>query len=245
MRARCAGAVIASGLLLLATALVAWAGAGYPLAYRFARAQAPARDGVAAVAGVIGGLPSVLELSAGGGCAAGKTCGTFVASVSAIPAGVRARFGQLRGPFACRGGGCALTIGSASGIFSRARPGALLSVSAGRPAEGTIQTSLASRADWVATVARAAAAMKAEGILAGPASVAELVTEAASNEARAGGSEDPSGGPGRGSGQAAGQGSGGQAGARGGDAQGGGGSHGDAGGRGGGHGGGGREDGRR
>ncbi len=244
------GAVIASGLLLLAMALAAWAGAGYPLAYRFARAQIPAHDGVAAVPGAIGGLRSVLELSARGGCARG-TCGTFVASVSGIPAGVRARFGQLRGPFACQGGRCALTVGSASGIFSKARPGALLSVSTGRPAEGTIETGLVSRADWVATVARAAAAMKAEGILAGPASVTELVTQAASNEARTGGSEDPSGGPpsdpGKGSGQAPGQAGGqgngdqgggpsaggpggGRTGARGRDAQGSGGSHGEPGG---------------
>lgn len=188
--------VVMSGVLVFAAALQGWAapGIGYPLAFDFARGRFPSAGNVATLVGTVGGLPSWLSLGAAPGqCSPDGACGTFVVAVSGIPSKVSRRFGQLQGPFACLSGGCALTITDASGVFSRVRVGLPLFVRSEQPIAEFLGTALTSRADWVSTVARTAAAMKAEGALPASMSVEDLVVQAASNAAGTGGIHRPVG----------------------------------------------------
>jgi hypothetical protein len=192
---RIVGAVM-SGVLVFAAAFQVWAapGIGYPLAFDFARGHFPAAGSAATLVGTVGGLPSWLSLGAAPGqCAPDGACGTFVVAVSGIPSKVSRRFGQLQGPFACQSGGCAFTITDVSGVFSRVRVGIPLFIRPEQPIAEFLGTSLTSRGDWVSTVARTAAAMKAEGVLPASMSVEDLVVQAASNAAGTGGIHWPAG----------------------------------------------------
>jgi len=176
---------VVSAILILAPAFFAEAAAeGYSLAYEFAPAQIPSPGSAATTPGSVGGLPSALSLTATkGACASGSECGTFAVSVAGIPASANAQFGQFQGTFACANSGCSLAITRATGIFAKVQAGAALSLHATSPSMGTIGTSLFSRGDWVATVARTAAAMKAGGELPAAITVKDLVVLAASNGA--------------------------------------------------------------
>jgi hypothetical protein len=156
---------------------------GYPLTYRFAAHTIPTVPGeMATVEGTIGGLPATLVLRTSAGCSQGQPCGVFMAWVTPLE-GTRAsaEFGQMSGTFACAGDECKLTLVSKTGVFSKLTA-SVLTVSGKTASTGLLGTAFTSLGDWVSSVEQAAAALKAEGVLPAGVSVADLVSDAASNQ---------------------------------------------------------------
>ncbi len=157
---------------------------GYPLTYRFpAHTTIPSVPGeMATLEGSIGGLPATLVLRTSAGCPQGQSCGVFMAWVTPLE-GTRAsaEFGQMSGTFACAAGECKLTLVSKTGVFGKLTA-SVLTVNGKTAATGLLGTAFTSLGDWVATVEQAAAALKAEGVLPAGVSVADLVSDAASNQ---------------------------------------------------------------
>ncbi len=163
---------------------------GYPLTYRFPAQTIPSvPGGMVTFQGNIGGLPATLVLRTSVGCPQGKTCGVFMAWVTPLE-GTRAsaEFGQMSGTFACTADECRLTLVSRTGVFSKLTA-SVLTVNERRAASGLLETAFTSLGDWVAIVEQAAAALKSEGLLPAGVSVADLVSDAASNQ------RDPKGSP--------------------------------------------------
>ena len=156
---------------------------GYPLAYLFTGVTIPSAPGVEVTAqGTVGGLPVTLSLTAAAGCAEGTNCGVFEAWVTPLRGTLAsAEFGQLRGTFVCAAGECRLTLVSKTGVFNSISA-SVLRVNAAGTATGLAGTGFASLGDWVATVERTAAGLKSAGLLPAGVTVADLVSEAATNQ---------------------------------------------------------------
>ena len=208
--------------MALSTSATGWAAAppGQPLAVQFPKVEIPSASTLTTqTSGNVGGLPAVLSL---------KTGGTFAVSVSGLPA-----LGEFSGTFACSGGGCALTLTNATGVFSKVT-GTTLTVSSTGAVSGLLDTSFKNHGEWVSTVARAAAKLKAEDKLPNDLTVGELVSEAAKNQQEVHEASQPGNGSenGKGSGNGNGSGGGNGHGSGGGNGSGSGNGHGNGGGNG-------------
>jgi hypothetical protein len=154
----------------------------YALSYQFPAVQIPAVGGVTSTAaGKVGGLPAALALTAAGTCATGGPCGRFVVSLAGLSTPASAKFGELRGTFACGPDGCTLALVKATGVFARVSA-PHVSVSGGRVSEGRLTAKMASRGEWVAEVAMAAESLEAGGMLPAGMTVSDLVNDADTNE---------------------------------------------------------------
>ena len=156
---------------------------GYPLTYLFTNVAIPSAPGAEVTAqGTVGGLPVTLSLTAAAGCAAGTNCGVFEAWVTPLRGTLASPdFGQLRGTFVCAAGECRLTLVSKTGVFNSISA-SVLRLNAAGATTGLAGTGFASLGDWVATVEQTAARLKSQGLLPVGVTVADLVSEAATNQ---------------------------------------------------------------
>lgn len=178
-----AGATVFCMLALAGAAPVLGAPAEVPLIFEFSKVQIPSTGMATQTAGSVGGLPITLSLTAttSPGCPGGSTCGTFVASVTGLGASASPQFGVLHGTFVCSAGGCSLTLTGVTGVFSKVTS-VTFTLSPTGPTSGVLSTALPNHGAWVSTVARAAAMLKAEGLLPSEITVGDLVSEAAHNQ---------------------------------------------------------------
>jgi hypothetical protein len=154
----------------------------YALSYQFPALQIPAVGGVTRTAnGKVGGLPAALALTAAEACATGNPCGRFVVSLAGLSTPASAKFGELKGTFACGPDGCTLALVKATGVFARVST-PRISVSGARLSEGRLTAKMASRGEWVAEVAMAAESLEAGGMLPAGLTVSDLVSDAATND---------------------------------------------------------------
>lgn len=175
----CAAACAA---LMLALAWPAASAPEFAMSYEFGAAPIPASGGTVTVPARVGGLFSILSLTAAkSACRSRGGCGTFAVWIGGLPPAARAQFGHMQGTFSCAGSRCALIVAHATGIFAKVHTGAVLSFSAAQATSGEITVAHSSLSDWVTAVARTATALKAAGQLPGVVTVRALVLSAASN----------------------------------------------------------------
>jgi hypothetical protein len=165
----------------------------YALSYQFPAVQLPAAGGVTRTAnGTIGGLPTTLTLTATEACGTGGPCGRFVVSLAGLSTPASAKFGELKGTFACAPDRCTLAMAQATGVFAQVNS-PRVSVSAARVSEGRLMVKMASRGDWVAAVAMAAYALQTDGMLPVGLTVQDLVGKAAANDQKSRNGGGPNG----------------------------------------------------
>jgi hypothetical protein len=165
----------------------------YALGYQFPAVQLPAAGRVTGTAnGKIGGLPATLTLTGAETCATGGPCGRFVVSLAGLSTRASAKFGELKGTFACAPGGCTLALNKATGVFAQVST-SRVPVSAARATEGRLSVKMASRGDWVAAVATAAYALQTDGMLPEGMTTSDLVGKAAADDQTTRGGGGPNG----------------------------------------------------